>query len=42
MAGVGKEAVNYLRSSASDYLGTEGVLDIDILERHYESRRLCV
>ena len=33
VADVVKEAVNYLRSSARDYLGTKGILDIDILER---------
>lgn len=33
MLGVVKEAVNYLHSSIRDYLGTKGILDIDILER---------
>ena len=33
MAGIVSEADHYLHSSARDYLGTKGVLGVEILER---------
>jgi len=33
VAGIASEADHYLHSSARDYLGTKGVLDVEILER---------
>ena len=33
MAGIVSEADHYLLSSARDYLGIRGVLDVEILER---------
>jgi len=33
VAGIVSEADHYLHSSARDYLGTKGVLDVEILDR---------
>jgi len=33
VAGIVSEADHYLHSSARDYLGTKGVLDVEMLER---------
>ncbi len=33
VAGIVSEADHYLHSSARDYLGTKGVLDVEILKR---------